>query len=276
MTTRVATAARQGKKSAPPAPLPLSQVPEHVAIIMDGNGRWARARGLPRLAGHRAGTENLRRVIERFADYGVNCLTLYAFSTENWNRPRHEVRGLMALLSRFLKRETRNLHENGIRLLHLGNLDPLNAKLKAQVLDAIELTRDNPRMTLSVAFNYGGRAEIIDAVRRIAADGVPPDEIDEALFTRYLYTADLPDPDLIIRTAGEMRVSNFLLWQGAYAEFCSTPVYWPDFDILDIDEALLAYGQRRRRFGGLLREELDYPSPSRNGARPDRRPLGRR
>src|SRR2546425_9759102 len=202
------------------SPLALTAVPDHVAIIMDGNGRWAKERGRPRLFGHRAGTENVRRVIERFGDYGVKYLTLFAFSTENWDRPRYEVRGLMALLSRFLKRETQNLHNEGIRLLHIGDLSPLGEKLQKQIAEAIELTKDNQRMTLAIAFNYGGRAEIVDAVRRIVTAGVPSEEIDEALFDRYLFTRGLPDPDLIIRTAGEMRISNFLLWQGAYAEFC--------------------------------------------------------
>ncbi len=267
----MATAVRTLQDECPtPSPLPLSQVPQHVAIIMDGNGRWARARGRPRLAGHRAGTENLRRVIERFADYGVRHLTLYAFSTENWARPKREVRGLMSILSRVIKRETKHLHKNGIRLRHIGDLDALDAKLQRQVRDAIDLTRNNDRMSVAIAFNYGGRAEILAAVRRIVADSIPPDQIDDALFAAYLTTAGLPDPDLIIRTAGEMRLSNFLLWQGAYAEFFPTPVYWPDFDIHDIDEALLAFSQRKRRFGGLLPDEADYLTPlpaARNGGR---------
>ncbi len=272
----MATALRALQQPQAPPPLPLSQIPHHVAIIMDGNGRWATARGRPRLAGHRAGTENLRRVIERFADYGVRHLTLYAFSTENWSRPKREVRGLMSILSRVIKRETRHLHKNGIRLLHIGDLDALDPRLQRQVLDAMELTKNNERMTLTIAFNYGGRAEILDAVRRIVADGIPSQRIDEALFAAYLSTAQLPDPDLIIRTAGEMRISNFLLWQGAYAEFCTTPVYWPDFDIHDIDEALLAYSQRKRRFGGLLPEELDYPTPLPAGDNGARRRNGRK
>ncbi len=226
---------------------------------MDGNGRWARARGRPRLFGHRAGTENIRRVIQRFADYGIPCLTLYAFSTENWERPDYEVRGLMRLLSLFLRRELENLHREGIRLVHLGDLSPLKPKLQQQVREAIELTKDNQRMTLALAWNYGGRAEIVEAVRRIVRDGVPAERIDEALVASYLSTAGLPDPDLVIRTAGEMRISNFLLWQGAYAEFYFTPVYWPDFDIPDVDEALLAYSRRARRFGGLLPGEVDGP-----------------
>ena len=250
---------------APPI-LDLPRVPQHVAIIMDGNGRWARSRGKPRIAGHRAGTENIRRVIERFAAYDVAYLTLYAFSTENWDRPRWEVRGLMALLSRFLKQETQNLHEEGIRLVHIGDLSPLNANLRRQVLEAIELTKANTRMTLAIAFNYGGRAEIVGAVQRIITDGIPAAQIDEELIERYLFTHGLPDPDLIIRTAGELRLSNFLLWQGAYAEFCFTDVYWPDFDIRHIDEALDAYSQRLRRFGGLLADGVGKgPSLDSNG-----------
>ena len=274
----MATAVRSPKKAPPPPLLALPQVPEHVGIIMDGNGRWAARRGLPRQAGHRAGTENIRRVIERFADYGVRYLTLYAFSTENWIRPKREIRGLMTLLRHYLKRETDHLHKNGIRLLHIGRLDALDPKLQRQVLDALERTKDNERMTVCIAWNYGGRAEILEAVRRVVAQGISPEEIDDALFNNHLYTADIPDPDLIIRTAGEMRLSNFLLWQGAYAEFVSTPAYWPDFDIHDIDDALLAYGQRKRRFGGLLPQEADYPTPAngKNGARPNgRRPTGR-
>ncbi|MBI1885306.1 MAG: di-trans,poly-cis-decaprenylcistransferase [Chloroflexi bacterium] len=262
------TALRSTSRARPPAPLlPLKQVPHHVAIIMDGNGRWAKRRGLPRLAGHRAGTENVRRVIQRFADYGVKYLTLYAFSTENWARPKQEVRGLMRILSHVIKRETKHFHKNGIRLIHIGDLDGLSPGLQSEVLDAIELTKDNDRMTLCVAFNYGGRAEILDAIRRMLADGLSPDQLDENVFAAYLYTAHVPDPDLIIRTAGEMRVSNFLLWQGAYAEFYSTPACWPDFDVQDIDEALLDYSQRQRRFGGLLPEEADYQTRQSNGRR---------
>jgi undecaprenyl diphosphate synthase len=242
-----------------------------VAIIMDGNGRWAHQRGLSRMAGHRAGTENIRQVIERFADYDVKYLTLYAFSTENWNRPRLEVQGLMRILGRVIKRETEHLHENGIRLLHLGRLDDLPPNLQQQVLDAIELTKHNDRMTVCIAFNYGGRAEILDAARRLMTNGLPPNELDEGLFSSYLYTADIPDPDLIIRTAGEMRLSNFLLWQGAYAEFYSTDVYWPDFGSEAIDQALLAYGQRKRRFGGLLAEDEDPLSHKRRASRDSRK-----
>jgi undecaprenyl diphosphate synthase len=217
------------------------------------------------MAGHRAGAENIRPIIQRFADYGVQYLTLYAFSTENWERPNDEVKGLMRLLSRFLKRETNHLHENGIRLIHLGDLSPLKPNLQKEVGDAIALTRDNKKMTLAIAFNYGGRAEIVEAVRRIAADGVPDKEITEELVNSYMTTAGLPDPDMVIRTAGEMRISNFLLWQSAYAEFCSLDVYWPDFGVAQIDECLLAYSQRVRRFGGLVPEEVG-PAATTNGA----------
>lgn len=265
MATVISLSQKKTEEGAPP-PLAISPIPQHVAIIMDGNGRWARQRGRPRLFGHRAGTENIRRVIERFADYEVRCLTLYAFSTENWERPDYEVRGLMRLLSLFLRREVQNLHKEGIRLVHLGDLSPLRPRLQEQVREAIELTKENRRMTLALAWNYGGRAEIVEAVRRIVAEGVPVERIDEKLVGSYLFTAGLPDPDLVIRTAGEMRISNFLLWQGAYAEFYFTPVYWPDFDVRDIDEALLAYSRRARRFGGLLPEEVDGPAASVNDA----------
>src|SRR3989442_7344524 len=241
------------------SPLALTAVPDHVAIIMDGNGRWAKERGRPRLFGHRAGTENVRRVIERFGDYGVKYLTLFAFSTENWDRPRYEVRGLMSLLSRFLRRETKHLHKNGIRLRHLGDLSPLSPRLQEEVREAIELTRDNRRMTLSIAFNYGGRAEIVEAVRRIMDEGGPAGEIDELAVSMRLLTDGLPDPDLIIGITGGIRLSNFLLWQGAYAEVFFTPLFLPGFDIKHIDEALLAFSLRTRRFGGLPLHEVDGP-----------------
>jgi undecaprenyl diphosphate synthase len=251
------------KKTATPPPLPLDRIPQHVAVIMDGNGRWARSRGLPRMAGHRAGSENIRRIIQRFADYDIRYLTLYAFSTENWERPNDEVKGLMRLLSRFLKRETQHLHENGIRLVHLGDLSPLKPKLQQEVHDAIELTRNNDRMTLAIAFNYGGRAEIVEAVRKIVASGIAADDVTEELVAGYMTTAALPDPDLVIRTAGEMRISNFLLWQSAYAEFYSLKTYWPDFDVPHIDECLKAYARRVRRFGAIPQSEA---GPALNGA----------
>lgn len=228
----------------------ISPIPTHVAIIMDGNGRWAKERGLPRLQGHRAGTENIRRVIETFTQYQVKYLTLYAFSTENWERPQREIRGLMQILRQVIKRETKNLHENGVKICHLGRLDRLSEKMQQQIQSAIELTKNNTRMTLSIALDYGGRAEIIDVVKHIVREGIDPDKIDENLFRKYLYSEGLPDPDLIIRTAGEMRLSNFLLWQSAYSEFYTTPVTWPEFDEEEIRKALLAYSKRERIFGG--------------------------
>ena len=232
-------------------PKSTDDLPTHVAIIMDGNGRWAQERGLPRRAGHQAGTENIRHIIEFLGDRGVPYLTLYAFSTENWRRPRAEVNTLMRLLGNVIKREIRELHERGARLLHLGSLDHLPSRLRQQVLDAVELTKDNRRITVAVAFDYGGRAEIVDAVRRMVAEGLPPERISEESFGSYLYTAGLPDPDLIIRTAGEMRLSNFLIWQAAYAEYYSTPTYWPDFGPEEMEKALQAYSRRERRFGGV-------------------------
>jgi undecaprenyl diphosphate synthase len=226
-------------------------VPRHVALIMDGNGRWAKQRGLSRQAGHRAGTENIRRIIQAFGERGVEVLTLYAFSTENWTRPRREVSALMRLIPRVINREIKELHKNGVRLVHIGRLDPLEPKIREKVEQAIALTKDNDRMTVALAFNYGGRDEILDAVQRIVTDRVKPERIDEELFSSYLYTSEIGDPDLVVRTAGEMRLSNFLLWQSAYAEFYATPTYWPDFDEAEIDRALDAYASRERRFGGV-------------------------
>ena len=233
----------------------LEKVPQHVAIVMDGNGRWAQERGLSRQAGHRAGTENIRRVIETFAAYEVPVLTLFAFSTENWARPKREVNALIRLIGHFIDRELKALHQNGVRLCHLGSLDPLAPDLRRRVEEAVKLTKENSRITVNVAFNYGGRKEILDAVRRIIEDGVSPESIDEPLFSSYLTTQGLPDPDLVIRTAGEVRLSNFLLWQSAYAEYYATSAYWPDFDGEEIAQALLAYSHRQRRFGGVVEEK---------------------
>jgi len=227
----------------------LTKVPYHLAIIMDGNGRWARSRGLPRLAGHRAGTENIRRILEACVEHGIKILTLYAFSTENWGRPNAEVRGIMRILEQTIDRELPELHQNGVQLRHIGRLEGIAEKLRQKVHEAIELTKDNDRIILNVAFNYGGRTEIVDAVRRIVESGVDPDRLDEELFGQYLYTVGLPDPDLIIRTAGELRMSNFLIWQGAYAEYYATLTYWPDFDEEELHSALLEYSNRERRFG---------------------------
>jgi undecaprenyl diphosphate synthase len=227
----------------------ISSIPTHVAIIMDGNVRWAEGRHLSRLKGHRAGTENIRRVVEAFGKSGVKYLTLYAFSTENWLRPKSEVKELMQILASVIGRETKEMHKRGIRLRHLGRLDRLPGKLQEEVLKSVELTKNNDRMTLSVAFDYGGRAEIIEATKRMLREKVSPEAVDEALVSSYLYTAGIPDPDLIIRTAGEMRLSNFLLWQSAYSEYYFTPVFWPDFDTEEVKKALLAYSQRGRNFG---------------------------
>ena len=223
--------------------------PQHVAIIMDGNGRWAKKRHLPRLAGHNAGRENIRPVVKIFASYGVKYLTIYMFSTENWNRPRIEVAGLLSLLARKIDQETQAFHQENIRLVHLGRLDRLSQKLREKVLAAVELTKNNTGLTLCLAFDYGGRDEIVQAARRIANAGIPGDNIDESVFVRYLYSTDIPNPDLLIRTGGESRLSNFLLWQAAYSELYFTPVLWPDFGLKDVEEALSEYKRRQRRFG---------------------------
>lgn len=229
----------------------LAPIPQHVAIIMDGNGRWAQQRGLSRLEGHRAGTENLQRVIKTFAEYGVKYLTLYAFSTENWSRPKKEIKGLFRILSEVIDRETETLKKQGVRIRHLGKLEGLPPTLQQKVQAAVESTKDNERLILNIAFNYGGRDEILEAVRRLVADDIAVEDVTEELFCSRLFTAGIPDPDLIIRTAGEMRLSNFLLWQSAYSEYYFTPVFWPDFDEQEIERALIAYSQRQRRFGGL-------------------------
>ncbi len=234
------------------AELGLEAVPRHVAIIMDGNGRWASRRGLPRLAGHHAGTENVRRITTACSDVGVEVLTVYAFSTENWRRPPDEVRGLMSLLAQRIDREAAELHRNNVQIRHVGTLDQIAPALAERVRRAVELTGNNTRMVLNIAFNYGGRSEIVRATRRMLEDGVTPAEISEELLDRYLDTAGLPDPDLVIRTGGEMRLSNFLLWQAAYAEYYSTPVCWPDFGAEDLYLAFEEYGRRVRRFGGLV------------------------
>lgn len=225
------------------------RIPYHVAIIMDGNGRWAKARGLPRLAGHRAGVENLRRILRACSEFGIKILTIYAFSTENWGRPEAEVRGLMNILESVIDRELNQLHANGVQLRHIGELEGLSPMLQRKVRKAVELTRNNDQLILNIAFNYGGRQELTRAFRRIVEDGVPAEEIDETLIDYYLYTAGQPDPDLVIRTGGEMRLSNFLLWQASYAEYYSTPVFWPDFDREELRKALVHYARRERRFG---------------------------
>jgi undecaprenyl diphosphate synthase len=225
------------------------KIPTHVAIIMDGNGRWARKRGLPRLAGHRAGVDNLRRVLEACVEFGIEYLTIYAFSTENWGRPPAEAQGLMNILEDVIDRELEELHQNGVQLRHLGMLDGLRPELQEKVRKAIELTKDNDKLVLNIAWNYGGRAEIVQAIQRMLEDGAKPEQVDEDLVGRYLYTRYCPDPDLIIRTSGELRVSNFLIWQGAYSEWYTTPEYWPNFGRESLLQALQDYAQRDRRFG---------------------------
>jgi undecaprenyl diphosphate synthase len=227
----------------------IEKKPLHIGIIMDGNGRWALSRGLPRLAGHRAGTENLRRVIEACVEFDVQYLTLYAFSTENWGRPSVEVQGLMRILEDVIDRELKELHEEGVQLRHIGRLDRIKPSLKRKVLDAIELTKDNQRLILNIAFNYGGRDEIVWAIRHIIKDGVSEDAVTDELVSQYLFTAGVPDPDLIIRTSGELRGSNFLIWQGAYAEWYFTPTFWPDFGKEELKKAIDEFSHRERRYG---------------------------
>jgi undecaprenyl diphosphate synthase len=230
-------------------------VPTHVAIIMDGNGRWARRRGLPRQAGHRAGAENLRRIVRACVEFGIKILTIYAFSTENWGRPESEVRGLMKIFARVLDQEIDELHAQGVCLHHLGDLSGIEPKLQEKVRRALVLTEHNDRLILNVAFNYGGRAEILHAVREMLADQVKPEALTEALFSSYLFTKELPDPDLVIRTSGELRISNFLIWQAAYAEYYPTSALWPDFGREELYEAIVAFNQRERRFGTITDEQ---------------------
>lgn len=222
---------------------------------MDGNGRWAAQRQLPRMAGHRRGVANIQNVIRALANRGVAVATLYAFSTENWRRPTAEVNALMEILAEEIGPQTRELHEAGVRLVHLGDPSPLDGKLQDAIAQAERVTEANDRFLLNVAFNYGGRDEILYAVRRIIADGVSPDQVNDELFGRYLYTDGCPDPDLIIRTGGEQRLSNFLIWQAAYSEYYHTPVLWPDLGEEELDRALAEYGQRQRRFGALDGQE---------------------
>jgi len=229
----------------------IGRLPNHVAIIMDGNDRWAQQRGLPRIEGHRAGVASLRSAIECLDEYQIKCVTAYSFSTENWRRPEDEIAGLLQLLDEMIEKETTELHKKGMRLRHLGQLDGLPPHLQQTVLKSIELTKNNTGMTLSFAFNYGGRSEILDAVRHLIAEGIPPQDINEELFEKYLYTAGLPAVDLVIRTGGELRTSNFVIWQAAYSEYYFTDVLWPDFNQSELEKALLAYSQRQRRFGRL-------------------------
>jgi undecaprenyl diphosphate synthase len=229
-------------------------IPQHIAIIMDGNGRWAQRRSLPRHAGHRAGTENIRQIVRDCKEIGVGYLTLYAFSTENWTRPTLEVRGLMTILGEFIDRETDALNKEGVRIRHLGSTQGLSERLKRKVKHAVDVTASNTALTLAVAFNYGGRADIVQAARSMVAEGIAPDMLTEQSLADHLYTRGMPDPDLVVRTGGEFRLSNFLIWQAAYSEYYSTSVFWPDFNVEDLRKAIDAYEQRQRRFGALPNE----------------------
>ena len=229
----------------------ISPLPTHVAIVPDGNGRWAEKRGLPRLSGHREGVLNMVRIIQYISEYPIKYVTFYGFSTENWNRPEAEVQGLFKLVEHFVDEQLHKIHEKNIRILHIGRLEGLPDSLQNAIKKATSLTANNNGMTLGIAWNYGGRAEIVDAITKLMADPDRPQHLDEKSFGRYLYTGDMPDVDLIIRTANEMRLSNFLLWQAAYSEYHFTDVLWPDFGKKDIDKALLEYRKRNRRFGGL-------------------------
>lgn len=233
------------------SPASPERVPRHVAIIMDGNGRWATRQGLSRIEGHKHGTENIRSIVREAGLLGIRYLTLWAFSTENWRRPREEVDGLLAILAHAIESETAELNRQGAQLRHIGDLDALAPDLQRSILDAIALTHGNTGITLTLAFNYGGRHELVHAVRRIVADGLSPDEITEETFAARLFTHDMPDVDLIIRTSGEYRMSNFLLWQGAFAEFFFSPKLWPDFGPDDLRAAIADYAQRERRFGAV-------------------------
>jgi len=230
---------------------PTMKIPCHVGIIMDGNGRWAQQRGLPRAKGHEAGTRNIRRISEKAHELGVKVLTLYAFSTENWSRPDWEVKALMRIFGETVRKEKKTILENNIQLHVIGRLEGIPGPLSSEIMSVVEQSAGNDGLKLNVAFNYGGRAEILDAVKRMLRDRIDPNKVDEELFGRYLYTAALPDPDLVIRTAGEMRLSNFLIWQAAYSEYYSTPILWPDFGPAEFEDAIQSYGQRQRKFGGI-------------------------
>ena len=240
--------------ASPPDPLWMA-VPRHVGIIMDGNGRWASARGLPRFEGHRRGVEAVRRSVRAAIDLGIDYLTIYSFSSENWRRPVQEVSYLMGLLKRFIRNDLAELHQNGVRVRIIGIRDGLDPEIAMLLDEAEALTRDNTRLTLVVAFNYGSRQEIAEAARRLAqkvlAGELEPEAIDADMLSAELYTADIPAPDLIIRTSGEQRLSNFLMWQAAYSEFVFLPLYWPDFDREAFEKALREYAGRERRYGGI-------------------------
>jgi undecaprenyl diphosphate synthase len=237
------------------AQIDRSSLPAHVAIIMDGNGRWARKRGLPRVAGHRAGINAVRETVEGAAELGIPVLTLYAFSVENWKRPRAEVSTLMQLLKEYLNKELESIHRNNIIFRTIGRTDQLDPSVQHELEKGIERTRNNTGMIFNVALNYGGRAEIVDAVNRLLQQNTrrqSDEPLTEAEFSGYLYTAGLPDPDLLIRTSGELRISNFLLWQIAYAEIWVTDTLWPDFERRNLYQAIISFQKRERRYGGLV------------------------
>lgn len=235
--------------------LDLGAMPQHIAFIMDGNGRWAKRKGLPRLVGHNAGTETLKKIVKESKRLGISYITFYAFSTENWKRPSDEVNGLMNILVKFIQSEIQEIHSNHIKINILGDIDRLPAYAREQVDFAIDLTKDNIDMHFNIALNYGGRNEIVQAVKRIASDvqnqTIGLDQIDEKSFATYLYTNGMPDPDLLIRTSGEVRLSNFLLWQLAYSELTFVDVFWPDFDEMAYQKAISDYQNRNRRFGAI-------------------------
>ena len=224
-------------------------VPTHVAIIMDGKGRWAKSRGLPRLAGHKAGTENLRRIIEASVEFGIKYLTIYAFSTENWGRPEDEVSGLMKLFDDVFNRELAELHKQGARLIHIGRLEGVSQSMKDKIKNGEEITKENKKLILNVAFNYGSRDEILNAVQNIMKKGIEAEDVTQEMIGENLFTSHSPDPDLIIRTSGEKRISNFLLWQSAYSEWYFPEILWPDFGREALLEAIHEFARRERRFG---------------------------
>jgi undecaprenyl diphosphate synthase len=240
---------------ATPADGALRAPPRHVAIIMDGNGRWAKSRGMPRAMGHKEGVEALRRTVDAAHELGIEHLTVFSFSTENWNRPPAEISALFDLLRLFVKRDLARLNREGVCIRIVGSREGLDADILALVEEAVELTRNNRKLTLNIAFNYGGRGEIAAAVRAIAGDvkdgRLSPEQVDEDLVSRYMWTSSSPDPDLVIRTSGELRLSNFLLWSGAYAELMFLDVWWPDFNRDNLEKAIDAFRRRDRRFGGL-------------------------
>lgn len=225
------------------------RLPNHVAIIMDGNGRWAERRGLPRSAGHQAGFNRVRPVIKNLLSHDIQFLTVYSFSTENWLRPENEVQGILNLLVDNIDREAAELNQQGVKMCHLGRLTGLSEEVQDAIDRACRLTQNNTRMIFSFAFNYGGRIELVDTARRLIEEKIPASAVDENVFADHLYTSGLPDVDLVIRTGGELRISNFLLWQAAYAEYYFTKVLWPDFTQRQIERALAAYNLRQRRFG---------------------------